>query len=145
MAQQTLDLAVVQITNPTSEDFAWRWNGELYGIKAGETQGFARPVAYHLAKHLSTKMITEAATEKVVKKQLDNPNDQIHVKIAQLNTYDTHERRIALYKILQDGQKVLEVISRYPFKGFIGDMAEYEAFVEKSSKKEATAAKKAEK
>lgn len=145
MAQPTLDLAVVTITNPTSEDFSWRWNGELYQIRAGETLGFARPVAYHLAKHLSTKMVSDDALAKITKKDLENPNAAIHVKVAQLNTYDTHERRIALYQILKDGQQVLEVIQRYPFKGFIGDMSEYEAFIEKSSKKEATAAKKAEK
>ena len=142
---QALDLSVVEITNPTSEDFGWRWNGEMYTIEAGETKGFARPVAYHLAKHLSGKMISEAALKGVSKKDMDNPNAAIHVHVAQLNSYDTHERRIALYQILKDGQKVLQVIQRYPFKGFIGNMSEYEAFVEKSSKKEATAAKKAEK
>ena len=128
---QNLDLSVVSITNPTSDDFAWRYNGELYTIKAGETTGYAKPVAYHLAKHLSTKMISEEALKGVSKKDMDNPNAQIHVKVSQLHTYDTHERRIALYEILKDSQKVLEVIQRYPFKGFIGDMALYQSFVEK--------------
>ena len=137
---QALDLSVVEITNPTSEDFSWRWNGELYTIKAGEKGGFAKPVAYHLAKHLSTKMVSDDISQKISKKDLENPNAAIHYKVAQVNTYDTHERRIALYKILGDGQKVLDVISRYPFKGFIGNMSEYEAFVEKASKKEAKAA-----
>ena len=126
-----LDLSVVSITNPTSDDFAWRYNGELYSIKAGETSQFAKPVAYHLAKHLSTKIISEAALKGIAKKDIDNPNAAIHVKVSQLHTYDTHERRIALFKILGDSQKVLEVIQRYPFKGFIGDMALYQEFVEK--------------
>lgn len=128
---QNLDLSVVSITNPTSDDFSWRWNGELYTIKAGETAGFAKPVAYHLAKHLSTKMISDDALKGVAKKDMDNPNAQIHVKVSQLHTYDTHERRIALYKILNDTQKVVETIQRSPSKGFIGDMALYQSFVEK--------------
>lgn len=132
---QPLDLSVVSITNPTSDDFSWRYNGELYPIKAGEVMSFAKPVAYHLAKHLSTKMISDEALKGIAKKDMDNPNAAIHVKVSQLNTYDTHERRIALYQILKDTQKVLEVIQRYPFKGFIGDMALYQAFVEKAEAK----------
>ena len=128
---QNLDLSVVSITNPTSDDFSWRYNGELYTIKAFEKGSFAKPVAYHLAKHLSTKMVSDEALKGVAKKDMDNPNAQIHVKVSQLHTYDTHERRIALYEILKDSQKVLEVIQRYPFKGFIGDMALYQSFVEK--------------
>ena len=128
---QNLDLSVVSITNPTSDDFSWRYNGELYTVKAEETAGYAKPVAYHLAKHLSTKMVSDEALKGVAKKDMDNPNAQIHVKVSQLHTYDTHERRIALYEILKDSQKVLEVIQRYPFKGFIGDMALYQSFVEK--------------
>lgn len=135
MAADKLDLSVVEINNPTSEDFGWRWNGELYEIKSGETKGFAKPVAFHLAKHLSTKMISDEALKGVPKKDMDNPNAAIHVKVAQLNTYDTHERRIALYKILQDPEKVLEVIQRYPFKGFIGDMSLYQKVVEKEEAK----------
>src|SRR3990167_4779865 len=126
-----LDLSVVSITNPTSDDFSWRYNGELYSIKAGEVGQFAKPVAYHLAKHLSTKMISNVALKGIAKKDLDNPNAAIHVKVSQLHTYDTHERRMALFQILGDGNKVLEVIQRYTFKGFIGDMTLYQSFVEK--------------
>lgn len=124
------DLTAVPITNPTSEDFTWRYNGEPYTIKAKETTMFAKPVAYHLAKHLSTEMVTKEALKGITKKDMDNPNAAIHVKVAQLNTYDTHERRIVLHKILGDGNKVLDLITRYPFKGFIGDMALYQKFVE---------------
>lgn len=125
------NLESVSITNPTAEDFAWRYNGTLYALKAKEAKAFARPVAYHLAKHLSTKMIVADAEGKMTKKDLENPNSALHVKASQLATYDTHERRIALFQILQDPNLVVDVIKRYPFKGFIGEMAEYEQYVAK--------------
>ena len=132
-----MDLESIEITNPTSENFSWRFNGQLYKITAGETKSFAKPVAFHLSKHLSTKMVVEEAAKGMTKKDLENPNARIHVQIAQLSTCDTHERRIALYKILKDPQKVIEVIQRYPFKGFIGEMDVYREYVEKHPQKEA--------
>lgn len=135
---QELDLESVQITNPTDADFTWRYNGIPYTILAGETKQFAKPVAYHLAKHLSTQMVTADIMKTATKKDMENPNAAVHVKAAQLTTYDTHERRIALYKILEDEARVVEVVRRYPFKGFIGEMETYQAFVEKkATKKEA--------
>lgn len=128
------ELEVIEITNPTSEDFSWPFNGEKFAIKAGETKGFAKSVGFHLAKHLSTKIICDEAMAKAGKKALEDPKSPIHVKISQLNTYDTHERRIALYKILGDIDKVVQVIANYPFKGFVGDMDEYQKFVESSKK-----------
>ncbi len=125
------DLSAVYITNPTSEDFTWNYNGEPYTIKAGATTPYAKPVAFHLAKHLSTQMIVGEVEAKMLKKETENKNAPIHVKISQLSIYDTHERRIALYKILKNAQTVVELISRYPFKGFIGEMGEYQKFVEK--------------
>src|SRR3990167_10604417 len=126
------ELEVIEITNPTSEDFSWRYNGEPYTIKAGETRSFAKPIAFHLAKHLSTMMVVKDEEKNMTKADKLNPNASIHIKIAQLSTSDTHERRIALYKILGDENRVVEVISHYPFKGFIGDMDVYQKFVEKS-------------
>lgn len=127
-------MSSVTITNPTSEDFTWGYNGEAYTIKAGETTAYAKPVSYHLAKHLSTKMIVETVKNKMTKKEAAEPKSPVHVKVSQLSIYDTHERRIALYKILKDTQKVVELISRYPFKGFIGEMSEYENFVKAETK-----------
>lgn len=130
MAQKE-DLSAIEITNPTSEDFTWNYNGEPYTIKGNQTAVYAKPVAYHLAKHLSTKMIIEPLKESMSKKDIENKNSPVHVKISQLSIYDTHERRIALYKILRKGDLVLDLITRYPFKGFIGEMGEYQKFVEK--------------
>lgn len=131
---QELDLESVELTNPTDADFTWRYNGIPYTILAKETKQFAKPVAYHLAKHLSTNMVTDELMKTATKKDMDNPNAAIHVKAAQLTTYDTHERRIALYKILKDESKVPAVVQRYPFKGFIGDMNIYQEFVQKKEK-----------
>ena len=134
MAQKE-DLSSVEITNPTGENFTWNYNGEPYTVKANEMEAFAKPVSYHLAKHLSTKMVVDAAMAKMTKKEEADPKAAIHVKISQLSTYDTHERRIALFKILKDVDKVVELITRYPFKGFIGDMNEYKTFVESQDSK----------
>ena len=134
------DLSAVTIINPTSEDFTWQWNGEPYTVKARDSAGFAKPVAYHLARHLSTKMIVDEVKGKLTKKQIDNPRDPIHVKLSQLQVYDTPERRIALYKILGDEDKVMQLLMRYPYKGTIGELDEYKQYVEKEkSKKEVKA------
>ena len=132
---QELDLESVSITNPTDADFTWRYNGTPYTILAKETKQFAKPVAYHLAKHLSRTMVTDDLMKTATKKDMENPNASIHVKAGQLTTYDTHERRIALYKILGDEKRVLDVIQRSPVKGFIGDMNIYQAFVLKEQPK----------
>ena len=132
------ELDSVEITNPTSEDFTWRYNGQPYKVESKKTKSFAKPVSYHLAKHLSTKMVVEEAQSKATKKDLENVNSPLHVQVAQLSTCDTHERRIALYQILGDTNRVVEVVMRYPFKGFIGDMEVYRAYVEKHPQKEAT-------
>mgnify|MGYP001606124035 CR=1 FL=1 len=124
----------VVINNPTSEDFTQRFNGEPYTIKAGESKGYAKFVAFHLAKHLSTRMIESEIMEEMTNKDLGDPRSAIHSKISQLQVHDTHERRIALYKILGDEDLVVQVISAYPFKGFIGEMEVYKSFVEKSKK-----------
>lgn len=134
------ELEIIYITNPTSEDFSWRFNGELFTVKKGEKSGFAKPVACHLAKHLSSKMIVDEALNSVTKKEFADAKSPIHVKISQLSSYDTHERRIALYKILGDEKVVIEVLTRYPFKGFIGIMDEYQKFVESVKKPDAKVA-----
>ena len=132
---QELDLAAVEITNPPSEDFTWRFNGTPYTIKAGEKKAFAKPVSYHLAKHLSSKIAVAEAESTMTKTDRANSNAAIHTKISQLGSYDTPERRIALYKILGGTEHVTDVITHYPFKGFIGEMSLYEDFVNKQEKK----------
>src|SRR3990172_4538648 len=65
---------VIVITNPTSEDFSWRYNGELFTIKSNETRGYAKPVGFHLAKHLSTKIVVADAKKEMTKADEKNPN-----------------------------------------------------------------------
>lgn len=123
------ELDVITLINPTSEDFTVPYNGQPYTLKAGETKSFSKFVGFHIAKHLSTKMIEDEIPNKVKK--------TTPVAVAQRTVYDSHFRRIALYKILRDKDIVVQVIAAYPFKGFIGEMSEYEKFVEqqKESKK----------
>lgn len=128
------ELDVISFTNPSSEDFTHRFNGQPFTVRAGETTSLTGAVAYHLAKHLSTKMIVDEVMGKLSEKEVADPKSSIHAKVSQLNSYDTPERRIALFKILKDENRVLEVIMRYPFKGFIGEMDTYRKFVEKGSK-----------
>lgn len=125
----------VNITNPTSENFTWRWNGEPYEIKAGETKGFAKNVSFHLAKHLSAKMV-EAEFPKKETFNNDQERNAEAVKFAQLVLYDNPARRMALFKILRDTKLVMDVIMAYPFKGFlegklVGTMEDYKDFVKK--------------
>lgn len=121
----------VFLHNPTKEDFEWKFNGEFYRIKAGDIKSFSKFVSFHLAKHLSTKMIEDEAYMGIPKKDLADIKAPIHSKISQLNVYDTTERRIALFKILQNEDLVSQVILTYPFKGFVGEMKFYEDFVKK--------------
>ena len=134
MAQKE-DLSSIEITNPTKEDFTWNFNGEPYTVKAGENAAFAKPVSYHLAKHLSSKIAVTEAESTMTKTDRANSNAVIHTKISQLGSYDTPERRIALYKILGGTEHVTDVITHDPFKGFIGEMSLYEDFVNKQEKK----------
>lgn len=119
------ELDAVEIVNPTNEDFSCRYNGELYTLKAKERKAFAKYVAFHIAKHLSTKMLEGLFTEK------ERADRAKMFEISQLHVYDNPKRRIALYQMLGDTMLVQEVIKAYPFKGFIGEMSEYEQFVKK--------------
>lgn len=126
----------VFIKNPTSEDFSWKFNGEIYSLKKGDAKAFSKFVAFHLAKHLSTKMVVDSVH--LTAKQLENRNDPIHAKLSQLAVYDTHERRIALFKIFENSDLVVSCVSMYPFKGFLGDMQEYKDFVDGYGKKKSS-------
>lgn len=126
----------VLISNPTAEDFTRRWNGEPYEIKANESKGFAKFIAFHLAKHLSTQMLEKDFPRK--KRFLNEQERNIEaLRHANLILFDNPKRRIALFKIINDIQLVMEVIAAYPFKGFmegefLGYMQDYKDFVEKS-------------
>lgn len=127
----------VQVHNPTSQEFSWRFNGELYSVGSGEIAAFSKFVAFHLAKHLSTAMIVEQARADAGEEELKNHRSPHHRRISQLAVYDTPERRIALHKILGNIELVVGVISAYPFKGMIGDMKIYENYLKSLEKPKA--------
>jgi hypothetical protein len=117
------ELDIINVFNPTSEDFTHGFNGEDYTIEAGKIRPLSQYVGFHLAHHLAKKMV-EAEITKAEKK--NNPTI-----LSQRQVYDNPWLRVALYKILKSTDLVQQVISVYPYKGFIGDMGIYEKFVAK--------------
>ena len=126
------ELDAITIHNPTSEDFTHNYNGEPYTVEANSTKAFAQFVGYHLAKHLASQMVMDSFSEKEKKDQ------KKAIVISQNLSYDNPRLRIALYKIFQNKDSVQNTIMAYPYKGFIGDMKEYEDFVNKEEEKNKT-------
>lgn len=129
------ELDTIVVTNPTKDDFTVNFNGEPYFIGKSEQKAFPEFLAFHIAKHLSDKMLGEEV-EKLRKEKTDNP---YRPRVGQLMVYDNPKRRIALYQIFGDKDKVESCIAAYPFKGFVGEMREYDDFVTKESAKETKA------
>ncbi len=121
----------ISLTNPTEAKFVSRFNGELYSVEAGETKNYPSFLAFHIAKHLSDKMLN-VLEQKMQKTKTDNP---YRPEVIQLVIHDNPKRRIALYDIFKSKPLVEQCISAFPFKGFIGEMSEYDLYVEKASKK----------
>lgn len=116
----------IYVTNPLNEDFAVRFNGENYELGKKERKSFPEFLGFHVAKHLSDKMLgTEI--EKLKKAEKENP---FNPRVGQLLVYDNPKRRITLFQILGSKKLVEECISAYPFKGFIGEMSEYDEFAD---------------
>lgn len=125
-------LDTIEVTNPTKEDFAVRFNGELYALQAGEKRAWPAFLANHIAKHLSDKMLCDeiAALKRVAS---DNP---YRPQVAQLMVYDNPKRRMTLYQILKSEALVEECIKAFNFKSFVGNIRDYAEFVEKEDAKE---------
>ena len=117
------ELDTIQLINPTSEDFSVNYNGEPYTLAAGETRAFTKHVGYHIAKHLAHKMVDASLSDK------DKKDPKKVLEITRLSVYDNPQLRIALYKILKDVDNVGQVILAFPYKGFIGNMSDFEKFV----------------
>lgn len=122
------ELDTIGILNPTKEEFVGKFNGESYPLAAGAEKAFPEFLAFHLAKHLSDKMLSEEV-EKIRKAQKDDP---YRPQVGQMMVYDNPKRRIALYDIFRSKEKVQQCIESYPFKAFIGEMAEYDDYVSKA-------------
>jgi hypothetical protein len=116
----------IPVFNPLTEDFMVRFNGEPYSIREGETKNWPSFLAYHIAKHLSDKMLQP----ELLRIKEEGANVMYNPKNAQLMVYDNVSRRKALYDILQSKDEVERCLGAFNFKGFIGDMNEYDSYVE---------------
>ena len=125
------ELDSIRIKNPLSEDFICRFNGELYKVLAESEAYFPQFLSFHIAKYLSDLIISKEV-EKVKKAKTDNPFNPM---VAQLEIYDNPKRRISLYDILGSKELVEQCLKVFPFKGFIGEMSEYDNYVDKVLKK----------
>jgi hypothetical protein len=121
------ELDTIIVKNPLKEDFNVRFNGEPYTVKAGEEKTFPSFLAFHFAKHLSDKILSKEV-EKIKKAKSDNP---YRPEVGQLLLHDNVKRRMALYDVLRDKELVGHVIVAFNFKGLIGEMKEYEEYVDK--------------
>lgn len=129
------ELDTLYVTNPTSDDFTVNFNGEPYTVGAGEKKSYPEFLGFHIAKHLSDKILREEIA-KIRKKQTENP---FRPQVGQLMVYDNPKRRIALYDILGDKTLVERCINAFPMKDFIGEIEEYDEYVEKQTEKAAKA------
>ena len=131
------EFETIEIYTPLKEAFKVRFNGELYTLESETVKSYPRFLAFHFAKHLSDKMLSPEL-EKLNKKQKDG--DVYNPKVAQMMIYDNAQRRITMYEVLKSKAAVEECIKAFPFKGFIGEMDEYDEHVAKAEKPK-TAAK----
>lgn len=127
----------IEVFNPMKEDFTVRFNGEPYLLKTGEVKLYPHFLAFHIAKHLSDKMLIPDL-EKITKESGLNYNP----KNGQLMIHDCLRRRETLYDILRSRDNVATCITVFPFKGFIGEMAEFDAYIAKQEEKKAKAEEK---
>jgi hypothetical protein len=131
------ELDTVSVRNPSKDDFTVRFNGEPYTVLAGETKHYPLYLSFHIAKHLSDKLLQSELLKATKGKQ----DSQFSPHVSQVMIYDTPKRRIALYDILKSKQLVEDCVKAFNFKGFIGEMSEYDDYVAQSLPK-ATASKK---
>lgn len=124
------ELDTINVFNPTNEDFSVRFNGEMYSIGKQSEKAFPQFLGFHVAKHLSDAVMKPDIIKLKAKKS-DNP---YMPQVGQLVIHDNVVRRKALYDILRDKQLVQTCIESFPFKGFIGEMSEYDEYVAKKEK-----------
>lgn len=121
------ELDTITVYNPLNEDFEVRFNGELYSVPATGNKTFPSFLAFHVAKHLSDKILNKEVA-KIKKAKSDNP---YRPQVAQIIIHDNAKRRMALYDVLKDKELVGHVIVAFNFKGLIGDLKEFEDYVDK--------------
>jgi len=123
------ELDTIELYNPTLKDFTHNFNGEPYTIKSKEIKSFSQWSGIHLAKHLATRILTDEVNKKYPGELKPEDARRKGVELSQAINYDNPRLRIALYKILKKVDTVELVVTRYPYKGFVGDMDVYKRFV----------------
>lgn len=127
------ELDTCTIRNPLTIDFSARYNGELYTVRAGETKTYPKYLVYHLAKHLSNQMLDKEVRELIKIYEKESPYVP---QVGALMNHDNPTRRRYLYDILQSKSEVESCLKQLEFKSFIGDMREYDSYVENVEAKE---------
>ena len=122
------ELDTIEIINPLDEEFVVRYNGEPYKLASKATGFYPTFLAIHIAKHISDKMLSDKKEKLRKKHGKENP---FVPQTSTLFNYDNPERRIALYEVFRDKDLVQKAIENSNLKGFVGDMAEYDAYVAK--------------
>lgn len=124
------ELDTIDITNPLKEDFDVRFNGELYTLAGLETKAYPKFLCFHIAKHLSEKMLSDHKEKLRKKHGKDNP---FIPQATTLFNHDNPSRRKALYDILKSKPLVEEAVIAFNLKGFVGEMKEYDDYVDARS------------
>lgn len=132
------ELDTIEVYNPLPEAFSVRFNGQMYTIEAKASKHFPQFLAFHLAKHLSDKMLMPDLVK--IKKSSTKENS-FNPQNAQLMIYDNPQRRIYLYDVLKNKSLVESCIGQFPFKPFVGEIKEYDEYVEKKLKPKESKAK----
>jgi hypothetical protein len=125
------ELDTCSITNPRDTDFTGRYNGELYRVRAGETKVYPKYLVYHLAKHLSNEMLDKETRELIAKHQEASP---FVPQVGILMNHDNPARRKYLFDILGSREEVESCLKALGFKSFVGEMKEYDDYVESKTR-----------
>lgn len=127
------EFETIAVTNPIANSITVHFNSEPYTFAPGETKSYPYLIAYHLAKHISDIILGDEIEKIRAKKKKEKNENPFNPEVGQLLNYDNVKRRIALYTILKKKDEVSACVERcFNFKGTIGTMDEYDAFVTKS-------------
>lgn len=125
------ELDTLLVTNPTKEDFQFRFNGELYEpIPAGASKSYPGFLAFFAAKHLSEKMLQPERVKLISAEEKAKGSPYVPA-VSILMNHDNVTRRKALYDILGGKQLVENCIITMNLKSFVGVMSEYDEYVVK--------------
>lgn len=131
----------VEVYNPTDEEFISTFNGQRYRLGSKAVKQYPTFLAFHIAKHLSDSMLFPDLAKFKKDKKNSGAEDP---RNGQLMIYDNVKRRQTLFDVLRSKELVQKCILAFPFKGFVGEMSEYDEYVEKQTAKKEKSSKKEE-